>query len=761
MASAALPGLDRRFEALVIDWDAAAPWNGDLSPLVEELCGLGLDVAFHTAAGTASVNGLLPARCPGPGRLTVHGDRPAPDAVSRILAECWARGIGPEAVLVVGPDRTRLVERILTDQLDRRRRGDPPVPSPPPDWRLDIDGSDPQFSRVYESLLALGDGRLGTRGSPLVGDGDHTPSVFHIGVYAGTGPDTELAPLPLWSRLGAEEAPGPYRRTLDLRTGVLSGEGPLTSVRFSSLARPGTVVLRAGGSAALLPPHGRHTVPGPVAAAFHDDRRGGVLDRIGVYHPDAATAEQARDAAARAGFERLLYEHREAWARRWAVADIRIDGDPELQRAVRFALFHLMASVTDEGEAAVGARGLTGPGYRGHVFWDSDVFVLPFLAATHPAAARAMLEYRYRRLPAARTVARRYGHSGARFPWESAGEGVDVTPFSARLPTGEVIRVRTGEMEEHITADVAWSAACYLDWTGDTAFAGTAGRDLIVETARYWASRVRYDADGTGHIDGVIGPDEYHEAVDDNAYTNVMARWNLRTAAELDGVPPGESASWRAAAAALVDGYQPETGLYQQFAGFFDLEPVRIAEIAPRRPIAGDLLLGLDRSPRAQVVKQADVLMLYHLVPDELAPGTLLPNLDFYEPRTSHGSSLSPAIHASLLARAGRLDEALTWLRVAARTDLEDITGSTAGGLHLATMGGLWQALVFGFAGVRVTGGRLLVDPRLPSAWHLLDVGLRYRGVPLRLRIGPDAVTVEAESLTVRRAGDLWEVVPR
>ena len=402
---------------------------------------------------------------------------------------------------------------------------------------------------------------------------------------------------------------------------------------------------------------------GPVAAAL---RIGGTadLERLGAYNPEENVAQAGLAAAQEAGFERLLREHREAWAQRWREADVVIEGDPELQRAVRFALFHLMASVGEADEAAVGARGLSGGAYRGHVFWDSDVFVLPFLAATHPVAARAMLEYRVRRLPAAREPARTLGRSGARFAWESARDGSDVTPASARLATGELVPIRTGELEEHIVGDVAWAAACYLAWTGDEAFAAGPGRDLIVETARYWASRVRYGRDGRAHIYGVVGPDEYHEPVDDNAFTNVLARWNLRQAAALDGVDEARAndTGWRSRTA-LIDGYDRASGLYEQFAGFFELEPLVIEEIAPRRPIAADLLLGAERTAGAQVLKQADVLMLHHLLPDETAPGSLVPNLDFYEPRTAHGSSLSPAINASVLARAGRYRPALQSLR--------------------------------------------------------------------------------------------------
>jgi trehalose/maltose hydrolase-like predicted phosphorylase len=360
-----------------------------------------------------------------------------------------------------------------------------------------------------------------------------------------------------------------------------------------------------------------------------------------------------------------------------------------------------------------------------------------------------MLEYRIRRLPAARAMANVQGRRGARFPWESAHTGFDVTPQTGRDRLGNVVAIRTGLLEEHIVADVAWGASCYLDWTGDAEFLAGPGFDLFAETARYWESRVRWDRTGRAHIYGVIGPDEYHEAVDDNAFTNVMARWNLRRAAALARDDPRvsefEILRWIETADALVDGFDPRTKLYEQCAGFFELAPVRLDELVHKRPIAADLLLGADVVSRSQVLKQADVLMLHHLVPDEVAPGSLVPNLDYYEPRTAHGSSLSPGIHASLFARAGRLDEATAALDLAARMDVDDLTGTTAGGLHLATMGSVWQALAFGFAGARPKGDVLELDPVVPEAWGALELRLRFRGSPLRVHVSATSLEIRAE----------------
>jgi len=677
----------------------------------------------------------------------------------------------PEGVIFLGGGPEAFAA-VLGDQLERRLLGEAPKLDGDPLWTLEAEEDDPLLERVHDSLFAIADGRIGTS--------DDT--VFAAGLYDGDGSETTLLPCPVWHRVRPPDVAVDGRlRRLDLRSGLLEDEvrtalGSLRSMRFSSLARPGSVALRAEGARPLLPPGSSLTPAAPgdlelgaepgrlwirdvtaegggvVAAAAHERRpTPDRLERLAAYHvdpllrPDESSALRAvRDLEAE-GFERLLSEHRAAWASRWEAADVVIESDPELQIAVRLALFHLMSSVADSGEAAVGARGLSGPAYRGHVFWDSDVFVLPFLAATHPPAARAMLEYRIRRLDDSRANARRLGREGVRFAWESARHGYDVTPRYARDQTGRLVAIRTGELEEHIVADVAWAACCYADWSGDDSFLEDAGRDLLVETARYWASRIRFDANGRGHVYGVIGPDEYHEPVDDNAFTNVMARWNLRRAAELAHLDPDERAAWRRAADALVDGWDSHTGVYEQFAGFHELEHLVIADVAPRRPIAADLLLGAERVAGAQVLKQPDVLMLHHLVPDEVEPHSLVPNLDFYEPRCSHGSSLSPAIHAALLARAGRPDQALEPFRLAANIDRADLTGTTAGGVHLATMGGLWQALAYGFAGLRPQGSVLGIDPQLPGAWDALALRLRFRGCLVRVRLERERVTVESD----------------
>ena len=846
--------VSQRLNRRKIDLIPLAEWEDPPKARIDELL-VAVEARIH-AAGFAGLPGVvdlayLAAREAGVKAPRVTSDAKhveigltdKADSARFVFGDLWRRGVAPDLVLVagdeVGPlggmpgsDSLMLVPEsaaatvlsvgvepkgvpegvlhlpggpdvflaVLADQVRRRAQRDVPSAGEIPGWSFVVEGVDPDRERSQESLLTLADGFVGTSGAPVLFHPAATPTVLVAGAYDGEGPETDLMHAPRWDRLADAVARGDtLRRVLDLRGGLLGEEvvgpeGCVKALRFCSLARPGSAVLRVHGdgrplaeSPALVPPfRGRATegrsgtavwmsVSGSrasVTAAAIEQHDGGLpaVDRFAAYHrgapgdpPDEALAKVV--AAESLGFDRLLAEHRAAWASRWESADVVIDGDDELQVATRLALFHLMASVGSEGEAAVGARGLTGHAYRGHVFWDADTFILPFLAATHPPAARAMLEYRVRRLGAARRAAAETGYAGARFPWESADVGDDVTPTTGRDRTGRAVPIRTGEDEVHITAQVAWAAACYIDWTGDTDFASGPGCELLAETARFWASRIRLDTDGSGHLYGVIGPDEYHEPVDDNAFTNVMVRWNLRRAAALaacnESVSPAEVASWRDLADSLIDGYDPETWLYQQFAGFYDRESLVFAEVAPRRPITADLLLGRERVRGAQVVKQADVLMLHHLVPDEMAPGSLLPNLEYYEPRTAHGSSLSPGVHASLFARTGRMQEAVDALRLAAKIDLEDLTATGAGGLHLATMGSVWQALAYGFAGLRARADRLVIDPRLPIRWNGLEVRVCYRGARVHVRAEHDVVRVTADSpVTVDVGGSPEDIGP-
>ena len=677
--------------------------------------------------------------------------------------------------------------RLLDEQTRRRRARRVPNIDDDPAWIIREDSSDPLRHRVSESICTLGAGGLATRGSVEETAVAGSPLVVADGIYRGN-PAHDLLPGPLWTGLLIHPAPDDDEHVLDLRTGVLvrserGGDRTLRTLRFASATRPGVVALRAEAALGRLSPgdllqrpdetpmsrgglgprRWARTGPpqGPGVAALaeqHVGRTGSTrtLERVAAYttdqrrQPTLGAAHDVLDAAAADGFDRMLAEHRAAWAKRWDEVDIRIPDDQATQLAVRFALFQLQCNVNRHDESAVGARGLSGSGYAGHVFWDADVFVLPAMVSIDPRAAKAMVRYRLHRLAAARSIAAAGGYDGARFPWESAATGEDVTPRSGRLG-GMIVPIRTGQLEEHITADVAWGAAHYETWTGTAdGRHRRAETSLLVETARYWASRVRRDNGGRVHIDAVIGPDEYHESVNDNAYTNVMARWNLRAgadAADRAGIR-AETRRWRELADGLVDGYDAATGRYEQFAGYFGLEPLLVAQFAAP-PVAADVLIGLDRLSGSQIIKQPDVLMLHHLVPSLVQPGSLGPNLDFYGARTAHGSSLSPAITATLLARAGRADEALAMLGVALTLDIGDTTGMTAAGLHIANLAGVWQAMLSGFAGAAVRAGVLTIDPRLPAAWGSFEIRFRCLGRKIRLTITRDDVVVHTD-------GPLW-----
>ncbi len=464
---------------------------------------------------------------------------------------------------------------------------------------------------------------------------------------------------------------------------------------------------------------------------------------------DGVKAEQAALAHSRQlaqrDFEDLMLEHTAMWEERWKMAAVRITGDDDAQRWANFAAYHLISAGNAENErVSIGARALSGPIYKGHIFWDSEMFILPFFIFTHPPTARAMIMYRYHTLDGARANARRNGYQGAQYAWESTDSGEEMTPPAALSPTGEVIPILTGHLEHHITADVAYGVWTYWNATRDEEFLLHAGAEILVETARFWASRVARGDDGLYHIFKVVGPDEYHEEVDDNLYTNLMAVHNLRHAAdtvsflrerhpehlrrlrEKTGLRADEPDAWRAVADHMYGNGREEHGLLEQFTGYFDLEDIDVRRYKPS-DAALDTILGRERTASSQLVKQADVVMALYLLEDMFPPPTIEENFLYYERRTAHGSSLSPSIYGLVAARMGMMRKAMEYLRRAGTIDLGDTMGNAAGGVHAAALGGLWQLLVMGFAGVRAWDEGLFIDPRLPARWRRLRFSLAWR----------------------------------
>ena len=469
--------------------------------------------------------------------------------------------------------------------------------------------------------------------------------------------------------------------------------------------------------------------------------------------PDpAARATERLATAAAAGLPTLLERSAAAWTGRWATADVEVTGDEDLQRRVRFALYHLIGAANEgDRRASPGARSLTGERYKGHVFWDTEMFVLPFLVFTHPPAASAVLGYRHATLPAARAIARARGWRGAAYAWESADTGEDVTPPWYLTAGGDRKETRTGEEEVHLNADVGSAAWRYWQATGDDEYQLTEGAEILVEVARFWASRAERGPDGRWHVRTVIGPDEYHEGVDDNAYTNCLAAWLLDRAAEVVawlgerhpdragslatalGLDDAEPAGWREVAGGLVDGLDPATGLIEQHRGFHQLEEADRAAFEPRTTTL-DVLLGWERLGQLKLIKQADVVMLLAVLGDRYPPAVQQANFRYYEPMAVHDSSLSPSMHALVAARLGDLGMAERYLREATGLDLDFEQGVTAaGGVHLAALGGVWQALVFGFGGMRVAAGQPTFTPNVPAAWGSLRFRVRWRGTLLEV----------------------------
>lgn len=461
-------------------------------------------------------------------------------------------------------------------------------------------------------------------------------------------------------------------------------------------------------------------------------------------------APRALEASVALGYDALRAAHDAAWAETWARCNVTIEGDDEADRALRYSLFQLLiATPQDDEHVSIPAKSLSGFGYRGHVFWDTEIFMLPFFIYTQPDLARNMLMYRYHTLPAARRVAAEQGYEGALFAWESALTGEETTPRWVPDPANdELVRIWSGDIEIHIAADVAYGVHQYWAVTGDDAFMRDYGAEIVLDTARFWASRAEWNAErGVYEINDVIGPDEYHDHVDNNAFTNRMAQWNLETAfdvlvwlrrkhpwkaaalVERLDLSEARLAHWHDVIDRLVILQDPETGLFEQFEGFFELRDVDLEDYEPRQ-ISLQMLLGIEGVQDYQILKQADVLMLLYLFRSLYDEDVVQVNWDYYTPRTDHtyGSSLGPAIQAALAARQGAVEEAYEHFMRAARTDLLDLRGNTVDGIHAASAGGLWQAAVFGFGGVQFTEEGLIADPRLPPGWKRLAFRLQYQG---------------------------------
>src|SRR5688572_9580344 len=468
--------------------------------------------------------------------------------------------------------------------------------------------------------------------------------------------------------------------------------------------------------------------------------------------------EGALATAVFSGWEALAAEQRAFLDEFWRRADVEVEGDSEIQQAVRFALFQLLQAGVRGEERAIPAKGLTGPGYDGHSFWDTETYVLPVLTYTVPDAVRDVLRWRHSTLDLARARARVLRQEGAAFPWRT----IHGEECSGYWPAGTAAF--------HIGADIADATARYLAATGDTDFEVCCGAELLIETARLWMSLGHFGGSDF-RIDGVTGPDEYTAIVDDNVYTNLMAQRNLReaaavaerqpdVAAELE-VGPEEIARWRRAADAMMVPYDDKLGVHSQSEGFtqhaeWDFEGTPAEEYP--------LLLHVPYFElyRKQVVKQADLVLAMHLRGDAFTPEEKVRNFAYYEARTVRDSSLSACIQAVLAAETGHLELAHDYLGEAALMDLHDLHRNARDGVHVASLAGSWIALVAGFGGMRDHGGRLTFAPRpLPQPLTRLSFRLTFQGRCLRVDIRPDEATydlLDGEPLGTEHHGEPFTV---
>ncbi|WP_309650408.1 glycosyl hydrolase family 65 protein [Nocardioides sp.] len=462
--------------------------------------------------------------------------------------------------------------------------------------------------------------------------------------------------------------------------------------------------------------------------------------------------DRTLDRASRHGVEHYHAEQRAWYDRFWAATDVEVDGDDARQQAIRFNIFSLAQASARADQQGVPAKGVTGSGYEGHYFWDSEVYVAPFLSFTQPDVARNLLHFRTRMLPAARARAREMAQSGALFPWRTIN-GEEASAYYA-----------AGSAQVHIDADIAYALMQYVGATGDVGFLVRDGVDLLVETSRMWAELGFWRSNGerSFHIHGVTGPDEYTTVVNNNLFTNVMARYNLEQAVaaveriERDhptehaqlvhrlGLTDEEVDEWRACAEGMAIPFDEGLGIHPQDDFFLDREVWDLSQTPDElRPLL------LHYHPlviyRFQVLKQADVVLALFLQGDRFTQEEKRADFEYYDPITTGDSTLSAVVQSIIAAEVGYHEVAAKYFSQALYVDLANLHDNTVDGLHIASAGGVWSALVFGFAGMRDRGGALSFDPRLPVGWPSLRFPVKWRGTQLRVELTETHLSITAE----------------
>ena len=464
----------------------------------------------------------------------------------------------------------------------------------------------------------------------------------------------------------------------------------------------------------------------------------------------------------KAGYESELEQHKKIWGKIWDEIDIKINGDEKAQIGIRFNLFQLSASAYEgDTKVSIAAKALHGEGYKGHIFWDTEVFMLPFFIYTRPEVAKALLMYRYNTLQGARENAAITGYKGARFPWEAADDGLEVTPKWGFDYDGNAVRIWTGDEEYHINSDIAFGIVEYYRATKDSEFLVNYGVEILLDTAKFWQSRVEYNkVQDRYEISSVIGPDEFHEHVDNNVFTNYLAKWNIEKALLFKewlktednaaykvlcsklGLNQEDFKQWEVMAGKMYIPKSEDGMIIEQFEGYFDLADIEISQYDENEMPVWPDFKG-NKLGETQLVKQADIVQLMIMLPEEFSEEVKKSNYEYYEKRTMHKSSLSPSMYSILGLAVGDRHNAYKYFMKTIYTDLEDNQGNTDFGLHAAATGGSWQSAIFGFVGLTVDKENILsINPWLPEEWAGLSFNINWRDSRVAISILKEKIEV-------------------
>ncbi len=488
------------------------------------------------------------------------------------------------------------------------------------------------------------------------------------------------------------------------------------------------------------------------------------------------TIEQIRDASldeikeiSNMSYEILFNSNKEVWSSYWNDQNIVIEGNDYDQLAIRFAQYHLkVMTPSHDNRCGIAAKGLSGEGYKGHSFWDTEIFILPFYTYSKPEIARKLLEYRYLSIGGARKKAKDNGYEGAMYPWESAWlEDGEVTPVwgAVDIVTGKSTKIWSGFIEQHITSDITFAIWQYYMVTNDEDFMEKYGYEIMFDTAIFWASRLEWDEiKQRYHINEVIGPDEYKEHVDNDAFTNWLAYWTIETAinyynklkeSDSEVIRKLESKlslqnameNWTTK---LPKIYLPEPrdldNVIPQNDTFLSLEDIDLTKYKNQEHIGSMFKdYNLDQVNKIQVVKQADVVMLLYLLEHKFSKEVKKANYDYYEKRTLHDSSLSLSTHSILASDIDEKDLAYKLFQEATKIDLGENMKTSDHGIHAASLGGLWQIVVNGFGGLRMVGGNLRINPKLPENWSRLSFSFMWKGNKLDIELTKEGIKIEVK----------------